>query len=113
LGKRAENSVSEILAFGFAVATGFVAAGLGASAFQLATNQRLSFEIPDWTLLSKFLLAIVIVLAGPVILMRNGLRGWILEKRHPGWLAGTIAIATGWSFISGLFMLHMALALQA
>jgi len=104
--------MSEYLAFGFSVATGFVAAGLGASAFQLATNRRLSFEIPDWTLFSKFLLTFVIVICGPVIMVRNGVRGWILEKRHPGWLAGTIALATGWSFISGLFVLHMALAMQ-
>ena len=104
---------SEYLAFGFSVATGFVSAGLGASAYQLATNHRLSFEIPDWTPLAKVVLAFVIVIAGPVIIVRNGVRGWILEKRHPGWMAGTIAIATGWSFISGLFVLHMALAMHA
>ncbi len=105
--------MSEYLAFGFSVATGFVAAGIGSSTFSLLTNQRVSFQIPDLTVFAKFLIACLIVVVGPVILMRNGIRGWLIEHRHPGWLAGTIAIATMWSFISGLFVLHMALALQA
>lgn len=112
IGKTEVVGVSEALAFGFSVATGFVAAGIGASTFQLLTNQRLTFEVPDLSVLSRLAYAFLLMFSGPIVLMRNGFKGWLIEKRHPGWLAATTFMATGWCFITGVFVLHMAIALQ-
>ena len=52
------------------------------------------------------------LLAGPVIVMRNAIRGAILEQRAPHWLALSTVISTVWSFFSGVVMLELLFRLN-
>ncbi len=103
---------TELFVLFFAIAAGFVAAGLTSSGFQLITKKQLSFEIPDWPVLGRFCLGFALIFSGPVILMRNAIRARLIEKRPIGWLAASTAISMSWSFILGLFVLQMMLALR-
>ncbi len=103
---------SELIVLFFAVSAGFVAAGLTTSMFQLVTNQTLSFEIPDWPAFARFCLGFALIFSGPVIVMRNAIRARIIEKRALGWLAASTAISMSWSFVLGLFVLEVVIALR-
>lgn len=103
---------TEVFVLFFAIASGFVAAGLTTSGFQMVTNRTLSFEIPDWPAFARFCLGFALIFSGPIILMRNAIRARIIEKRPIGWLAASTAISMSWSFILGLFVLQVALALR-
>jgi hypothetical protein len=93
-------------------ATGFVAAGLLASFYQLVTNRTPRF-VPDFEGMAgvvgaSFLCAVV----GPFIIMRNAIRGHRIEQRPIGWLAASSAIAFGWSTCSGLIVLYTIVTLM-
>ncbi len=47
------------------------------------------------------------VMAGPVIVMRNAIRGAVLEGRAPFWLALSTFISTVWSFFTGVVVLEL------
>lgn len=103
--------VLEFASIAMTAATGFVAGGILASFHQLVTDRPASFQVEAMTLAHKLWTAMVIIFSGPVILMRNGVRGRIIEGRPLYWLVMTSAIATGWSFCSGILFLHVALAI--
>lgn len=99
----------ELFIFAFAIATGYVAAGLTSSLYSLLTSRPASFQnLPD-SLAERLLHVPIFVIGGPFILLRNALRGRIIEGRPVSWLALSSFIVVGWSFISGLFVLHLAL----
>jgi len=97
----------------FPVATGFVAGGLIGSLNQMLTQRPASFQNIGETVSGKFWAAFVITFGGPMIIMRNAIRGRLIERRPVGWLAASSAIATGWSFASGVCLLNLTLAIQA
>jgi len=104
--------VVEIFIILFAIAAGFVAAGVTTSGYQLITNRPLSFEIPDWPALGRFLLGFALIFSGPVILMRNAIRARIIEGRPVAWLAASTVVSMSWSFVLGLFVMQIMLALR-
>lgn len=97
----------EVFVLFFAIATGFTAAGLVSSFHTLVTNKPASFELPMESLLERLAHLPLIVIGGPQILLRNALRGRILEDRPVGWLFLTLGIVGFWCFVSGLFVLHV------
>jgi hypothetical protein len=95
----------------YAVASGFVAAGVLASFYQLVTNSPPAFLMDSEGLLANLAALIVCVFAGPFIIMRNAIRGRIIERRPVGWLAASMAIAAGWSLCSGIVVIEFALVI--
>lgn len=86
---------------------GFVAAGICASFSRLVTGQALGFAVdPLAGLMTAILGVLVRVFAGPFILMRNSIRGALIDRRPAYWLALSTMIATLWSFFSGVVLLQ-------
>lgn len=97
----------------YTIAVGFAAGGIIGSLHQSYAERRPSFTyIPDG-FLAKLWTVIVLIFSGPVIIMRNAIRARLLLQRSPVWLAATTAIATGWSFASGVTITSTALAIAA
>ncbi len=97
----------ELMFHFYLMAVGFVLAGLMQSGFQLMTGRTLRFamEQSNGALFVPNLLARVV--AGPVIIMRNGILLAQREGTAPYWLAMTTAIAGLWSFVSGALFVAM------
>ncbi|MEM6615622.1 MAG: hypothetical protein AAF619_03745 [Pseudomonadota bacterium] len=101
--------LTELFVFFLAIATGYAASGLVASGYQLLTDKPASFQVVPESVPGRLLYVPVLALGGPVILMRNAVRAQFIEGRPRGWLYATIALASGWSFVSGLLVLRAML----
>jgi hypothetical protein len=102
--------VFELALAAYCAACGFVAAGLIASLIQLITGRPARFAVElesTWTGLRD---CVMIALCGPFILMRNAIRGRLIENRPIGWLMASSVIALMWSACSGVFVLQLAFA---
>lgn len=97
----------------YAMATGFVVAGLLGSLYQLVTSRPMSFELFGLNRIQLFLGIMTLVMAGPAVIMRNAIRGRLIEQRPGHWLALSTAISATWSLLSGVFILNIYLALSA
>lgn len=97
----------------YAITTGFVFGGVIGSFYQLLTGKRINFELLTEGGPMVVLTAIALVLAGPIVVMRNAIRGRFIERRPGHWLALSTLICALWSFMSGIFVLSFALALRA
>ncbi len=96
----------------YAAAAGFVAAGFIGSLYQLLTDQPPKFSVEADTILKGISCAFICVFAGPFIIMRQAIRGRMIENRPLGWLAASAAIAAGWSLCSGIIVIEFALAVN-
>ncbi|ODN70684.1 hypothetical protein A6302_01969 [Methylobrevis pamukkalensis] len=92
--------------------SGFVAAGLISSFYQLVTARPCAFDIPDTRPASAIASILTCMFAGPMILMRNAVRGRFIERRPIGWLFASTLIAGGWSLCSGTVVLSLVYAVQ-
>jgi hypothetical protein len=101
-----------MIILGFATASGFVAAGVLSSFYQLVTETPARFDITADRIWSGTLQIMLLMFAGPVIVMRNAIRGRILERRPLGWLAASTVVAAAWSLCSGIVVLEFALAIR-
>lgn len=98
----------------WSVAAGFVTAGLFSSLYQLITDAPVSFTLILSEKMQTALLAVPLLLfSGPLVITRNAWRGRVLEQREWGWIMGSIAIVTLWSFITGLVVLDFTFRLAA
>lgn len=104
--------MSSLMALFFSVATGFVAAGLIQSFYKLLTGNHLSFSILNTNMSRALLATPSLVFAGPAIVMRNAIRARLIEKRPSQWLALSTMLSAAWSFMSGLFLLNMLVAIN-
>lgn len=105
--------MSIIVVYLFAMATGFVAAGLTGSLYQLLTSRPMSFELFGLNRIQLFMGCMTLVLAGPAVIMRNAIKGRLIERRPGHWLALSTAISVTWSFLSGVFLLNFYIAFYA
>ena len=102
--------MSQFVTLVFAIATGFVAAGLTSSFYRLVTNKPPSFQLTSQTAPGQIIGVFALVLAGPTVILRNALRAQVFENRPPFWMLLSGCIATFWSFLSGLFLLGLMLS---
>jgi hypothetical protein len=91
-----------------ALCLGFAFAGLLASAFELFTEQRASFNLLQAGGVLALASVPVIVFSAPFIILRNTLRGRRLERRPFGFVMVATMIACGWSLLSGRLVLDLA-----
>ena len=104
--------MTEYFFYLYVTAIGFCAAGLCSSSWQLVTGRPLKFGLQvDKTTLA-ILGVFVRVMAGPVIVMRNAIKGAIVEGRAPYWLALSTFISVVWSFFSGVALLELLFRLS-
>lgn len=101
----------ELILAGFAIATGFVSSGILSSFYQLVTAEPARFDMSSDRLMAGVAHIILLMFAGPAILMRNAVRGRLIERRPVGWLAASSVIAMAWSLCSGVVVLEFALAI--
>jgi len=102
----------DILVYIYAITTGFVFGGVIGSFYQLVTGKRINFELLTEGGPIVVVTAITLTLAGPMVVMRNAIRGQFIERRPGHWLALSTLICALWSFMSGIFVLSFALALN-
>lgn len=103
----------DLFVLAYVTCVGFVIAGIIASSYQLISARPAGFSevsIENWGVALGTMF--VVALAGPVILMRNALRGRRIEKRPIGWLFGSAAIASMWSAVSGILELGLILGVM-
>lgn len=103
----------ELAIAAYAVACGFVAAGILGSFHQLLTDRPPRFAIDLETIGRGVIGVLICAFAGPFIIMRNAIRGRMIENRPVGWLVASTAIATGWSLCSGIVVVQLGLAMRA
>lgn len=96
----------------YAVLAGFVAAGFIGSLYQLLTDQPPRFSVEADTLITGISSTFVCIFAGPFIIMRQAIRGRLIEDRPLGWLAASAVIAASWSLCSGIIVIEFALAVN-
>ncbi len=104
--------MSEYLFYLYVTAIGYCIAGLCTSGWRLATGSPLKFGLQTEQTAPAILGVFFRVVAGPVIVMRNAIRGAMLEGRAPHWLALSTVISTVWSFFSGVVMLELLFRLN-
>ena len=103
--------LTDLIIAAFAMAAGFVAAGLIASFYQLVTATPARFDMSADRIWTGTLQVMLLMFAGPVILMRNAIRGRRVDRRPLGWLAASAFVAAAWSLCSGVVVLEFALAI--
>lgn len=96
----------------YATTCGFVAAGILSSFYTVITDRPVRFSIEIETLWRGLVDVVLCAFAGPFIIMRNAIRGRLIEQRPVGWLVASTAIAAGWSLCSGIVVVQLALAMR-
>ncbi len=91
----------------YLVVVGLVVGGLTVSGYRLITNSQPSFEARPETTVGALGQVFVLVFGGPLVIMRNAIRGRLLEGRPLGFLFATTIIASLWCFFSGVFVTHV------
>lgn len=102
-----EGNPLDYIFYIYVTAIGFCAAGLCTSSWQLVTGRPLKFGLQIERKIPAILGVFARVIAGPVIVMRNAVRGAIQEGRAPFWLALSTFISTVWSFFTGVVVLEL------
>lgn len=97
--------MSVSLFYAFAMAMGFSCAGVSVSLFKLLTQRRLSFELADAARYELVLGVALLMFAGPAVIMRNAIRGRLLENRAFSWLILSTLIAAMWSVLAGITLI--------
>lgn len=94
------------LFYSFAMVMGFALAGVAGSFYRLLTRRRISFEMTEAGRFELLFGMIVLMFAGPAVIMRNALRGRFIERRTLSWLALSTLIAAMWSVLAGMTLIH-------
>ncbi len=94
----------------YTIAVGFVAAGLISSLYQLITSRQIAFELLFQSSRPAILGVAALVLSAPAVIMRNAIRGRLVENRPGHWLAISTVLSAVWSFLQGIFILSIVFA---
>lgn len=96
----------ELLFITMTIATGYVIAGLLTSFYQVIFRRPASLVKVPGGVIGRFIQALMIAFGTPVIIVRNAVRGRIIEQRPVGFVVATTIIASFWSYASGLLVLR-------
>ena len=95
----------------YMTAVGFVAAGVLASFVQLVSGEPMRFEPGRQSILASIGGGLLLVLAGPAVLMQNAWRG--LQARPKVWFGISTAVAAVWSLWFGALLVMLMLKLAS
>lgn len=87
---------------------GLALSGLLATAFELFTERRASFNLLDRGGVSAAAALPVLAFSAPFIILRNTVRGRRIEGRPIPFVMVATMIACGWSLVSGRLVLDFA-----
>lgn len=87
---------------------GFALAGLLASAFELVTERRASFNLLEDGGIAALVAVPMLAFSAPFIILRNTVRGRRLERRPIPFVMLATIIACGWSLLSGRVAMDLA-----
>ncbi|WP_436637038.1 DUF6949 family protein [Microbaculum sp. FT89] len=99
--------LESVMIYVYLVLVGLVAGGVTVSGYRLVTNAQPSFQARPTTATGAFGQVLVLVFGGPLVLMRNAVRGRLIEHRPVGFLVATTVISSLWCFFSGVFLAHL------
>lgn len=92
----------------FGTATGFAAAGLVASVYDLLLNRRLRFAFENGGGAPELMLGLLVrLVAGPFLLVRKAYESVRDDMPNPVLLAALIAVACTWGCLSGVILLDL------
>jgi len=95
----------------YVTAVGFVAAGVLASFVQLVSGEPMRFGTGSQSIVASIGEVLLLVLAGPAVLMRNA--WWGLQARPKIWFGISAAIAAVWSLCFGALLVVLMLKLAS
>ena len=95
----------------YVTAVGFVAAGVLASFVQLVSGEPMRFVTGTKSVLAAIGGVLLLVFAGPAVLMRNAWRGF--QARPKVWFGISAAIAAVWSLWFGALLVMLMLKLAS
>jgi hypothetical protein len=105
---------SDLVDMVLALAVGFAVAGLLSSAYQLATSRPASFRLLHRRPALRACAAVpFLVFAAPFIIVRNTVRGRVIEQRRIGFVLAAALIAGFWSLMSGTLVVAALAQLEA
>lgn len=97
---------------GYASATGFVAAGIASSFYELVSAEKVRFRLLGTSFSGWFLSIVFLSVSGPYIVCRQAVRARFTDHRPIGWLLGSLLVGAIWSVCSGLVVLGIALEMR-
>jgi hypothetical protein len=96
----------DFIVFMFCIAAGVTASGLISSIYRLVASE------PE-TRLGTILHCAVMVIAGPVVLVTNSTKSYRDKRCSKAAYAMAIALSAYWSFVTGVILLSVWVALRA
>jgi len=102
----------EFLILLYAIAVGFVAAGITASCYKMLCSEPARFALLGQSIAAWFTTFAFCALTGPVIVVDMALKRVREEKLPLGWLAVGVGVAALWSCCVGIIMLELVLAVR-
>lgn len=96
-----------VMIYVYTVFVGLVAGGIAVSAYRALTNELPSFQSRPETPIGALGQVLVVVFGGPLVLMRNAVRGRLIEHRPLPFLAASAVVASLWCFFSGAFLVNI------
>lgn len=90
------------------LAAGLAFAGLMSEAFHLIAGRRVSFTLLTRNGAAGWLAAPLLFVAGPVVLLRNNYRAYVIERRPLRFVLVGAALAMSWSFLTGSLLMALA-----
>jgi hypothetical protein len=89
---------------------GFVASGITASFFRLATAHPPRFALLGQGYLGTATTFAFCAVTGPAIITDIALSGGLPKKNMPAWIAGCVAVVALWSACSGIVLVQLMVA---
>lgn len=96
----------------YAIAIGFVAAGITASCYKMLSSEPARFALFGQSVLAWVTTFAFCALTGPVIVVDMAVKRVREEKLPLGWLAAGVGVAAMWSCCVGIVMLELVLAVR-
>jgi hypothetical protein len=86
---------------------GFVASGVAASFFKMATSKPAEFVLLGAGTLGAATTLAFCAVTGPAIIVDTALKGKLPTANTPAWIAGSFLVAALWSACSGVVLLEL------
>jgi hypothetical protein len=102
----------DLLLLTYAVAVGFVAAGIAASFYKMVTSEPAKFRLLGESAFGWVTTFVFCALTGPVIVVETAIRNRRTERLPFAWVIAGIAVAGLWSCCVGIIVLEVVLSLR-
>ena len=103
--------VFEFLLLSYAMAVGFVTAGVVSSFYQLVTARQAGFVLFGESTGAIFLSTIFVAICGPMIVLRTAVNSRMVHGQPVGWLLSGVAVAVLWGCCLGVLALDLAISI--